>query len=711
MEQLTQELKSGKMEILEVPFPAMANTEILVRNHFSVISAGTESKTVSDARKGYLAKAKSRQKEVKMVLNSIKTEGLKKTYDVVMNKLNAPSALGYSCAGQVIAVGSEIKSIQVGDYVACGGSGAVHAEVVCVPRNLCVQVPKTVDISHAAFTTIAAIAIQGIRQADLRFGENCVVIGLGLIGQLTIQLLKASGIKAIGIDIDARQVELARQNGAHLVMSRDQVGLVQTIMDFTQGHGTDAVIITAGTSSLDPVELAGELCRRKGRVVIVGAVPTGFSRPNYYKKELELKMATSYGPGRYDADYELKGRDYPIGYVRFTENRNMQTFVDFLEEKKIDMLPLISHQFELDDAPKAYQMILDRSEPFTGILIKYEVDKEVRRVIEPESKSYSCADVNVGFIGAGSFAQNAILPRIKGKCNFVAVATAEGNMSRYVADKYGFSHCLDNGDAVVNNMDVNTVFVVTRHNLHAEYIIKALNAGKNVFVEKPLAMNEQELEAVQEAYQNAASAGARLMLGFNRRFSPLTQRVRKAILPEQSKSILIRVNAGGVPPDHWVHDPQVGGGRIIGEACHFIDLAMYLAGSPISSISAVSRREPLGLQDSAVINLSFENGSIASVNYFSNGDKSLAKEYIEVFCEGTVFIIDDFKSLSVHGHKSQTLKLKGQDKGHAAELDLFMDCIKEGRPAPISFDEIYLSSLATLKAIESMTQHRTIELS
>ena len=708
MEQLTQELKSGKMEILQVPFPIMSSTEILVRNHYSVISAGTESKTVGDARKGYIAKARSRQKEVKLVLNSVRTDGLKKTYDLVMNKLNAPSALGYSCAGQVIAVGSEIKDIQVGD-AACGGSGAVHAEVVCIPRNLCVLVPQSVDISHAAFTTIAAIAIQGIRQADLRFGENCVIIGLGLIGQLAIQILKASGIKAIGIDINLHQVELARKNGATLAMSRDQVGLVETIKAFTNGHGTDSVIITAGTSSLDPVELAGELCRRKGRVVIVGAVPTGFSRPNYYRKELELKMATSYGPGRYDGDYELKGRDYPIGYVRFTENRNMQTFVDFLNEKKINMQPLISHRFDLHDAPKAYQMILDRSEPFTGILIKYDIDQEIKRTIEFDRQT-SASALNIGFVGAGSFAQNAILPRIREKCNFVAVATAEGNMSRYVADKYGFSQCVDDGDSVVNHPDVQTIFVVTRHNLHAEFVIKALEAGKNVFVEKPLAMNEQELEAVQEAYQIAAPAGARLFLGFNRRFSPLTQRLKNALLPEQTKSILIRVNAGAVPPDHWVHDPEIGGGRIIGEACHFIDLAMYLAGSPITCVSAVSRREPLGLKDSAVINLAFENGSIASVNYFSNGSKSLAKEYIEVFCEGTVFIIDDFITLSVHGDKMRTVKLKGQDKGHSAELDLFIDSIKQGSPMPISFDEIYLSSLVTLKAIESMTQQRTIKL-
>lgn len=710
MEQLTQELKSGKMEILQVPFPILSAGQILVRNHFSAISAGTEAKTVSDARKGYIAKARSRQKEVKQVIQSVKTEGLKKTYDMVMNKLDAPSSLGYSCAGEVIAVGADIKDIRVGDHVACGGSGAVHAEVVCVPRNLCVWVPSSVDLRVAAFTTIAAIAIQGIRQADLRFGENCVVIGLGLIGHLTAQLLRASGMKAIGIDIDPRQVELARKCGVHLAMTRDQQGLVERVIEFTHGHGADAVIITAGTSSLDPIELAGELCRRKGRVVIVGAVPTGFSRPNYYKKELELKMATSYGPGRYDADYELKGHDYPLGYVRFTENRNMQTFIDFLQDGRIDLSLLISHEFELKNAPNAYKMILDRSEPFTGILIKYDIGKEVKRIVEREKKSYSPTDVNIGFVGAGSFAQNSILPRIKGRCNFVAVATAEGNQSRYIADKYGFGHCLADGDDVINHRDVNTVFIVTRHNLHAEYVIKALNADKNVFVEKPIAMNTDELAAVKVAYEHAAASGARLMLGFNRRFSPLTQQIIKSTLTEQTKAIMIRVNSGVVPADHWVHDAQIGGGRIIGDACHFIDLAAYLAKSPIKSIHAVSRRDPLGLQDTAVISLAFANGSIASVNYFSNGNKGLPKEYIEVFCDGVVYAIDDFKSLTIYGAKSKTVKLKKQDKGHANELDLFIECVKNGAPAPIPFDEIYSSSLASLKALESMASGQTIKL-
>lgn len=707
MEQLTQELKSGHMEIMEVAFPAMGDDKILVRNHYSVISAGTEGKTVTDARMGYVAKAKSRQKEVKQVIGMMKTEGLKKTYDLVMNKLKAPSPLGYSCAGEVIAVGANINDICVGDYVACGGGGAVHADVVAIPRNLCVKVDKSVDLRYAAFSTIAAIAIQGIRQSEVQFGGNCVVIGLGLIGQITIQMLRASGIKVVGIDIDQYQVEAAKESGANLALNRNQDGLEQTILEFTGGFGTDAVIITAGTKSLDPVELAGVLCRRKGKVVVVGAVPTGFSRPNYYKKELDLKMSSSYGPGRYDDNYELKGQDYPIAYVRFTENRNMQTFIDYLQQGSIDIEKIISHEFDLINAPDAYQMILDKSDRFSGILLKYDTEKELKKTIDLRPRNYFPTDVNVGFIGAGNFAQNAILPRIKDKCKFVSVATGSGNMAKYVADKYGFASCLSSGYDVISDEDVNTIFVVTRHNTHAQYVEKALKSNKTVFVEKPLAMNLEELESVKEAYDNGSG---RVMLGFNRRFAPQIQQIKTRMQDEQRKAITIRVNAGAVPADHWVHDPKVGGGRLIGEACHFIDLAMFLAGSGISSINTIASDDANGLMSTVVISMTFTNGSIASVNYFSNGNNLVPKESIEVFCDGVVYGIEDFIIMKHYGKTLKTTKLKAQDKGHTAQFDKFIECVKEGKDLPISFEDIYLSSKATLLAIESIKSKRTILL-
>lgn len=710
MEQLTQELKSGKMEILEVPFPAMGSNQILVRNFYSVISAGTEGKTVSDARKGYIAKARTRKKEVKMVIDMVKSNGLKKTYDLVMNKLNAPSPLGYSSAGEVIAVGDEINDIKVGDYVACGGGGAVHAEVISVPRNLCVKVDKSVDLKYAAFSTIAAIAIQGIRQADLRFGENCVVIGLGLIGQITVQMLEASGIQAIGVDIDDRQVEAAKNCGASLALNRKQEGLADIIKDYTDGNGTDAVIITAATSSLDPVEFAGEICRKKGKVVVVGAVPTGFSRPNYYRKELELKMSSSYGPGRYDPEYEEKGKDYPVGYVRFTENRNMATFVNFLKSGKLDMSKIVTHEFELEEAPTAYNMILERTEHFSGIVLKYDTERELTKKVELGKGNYQPQDVNVGFIGAGSFAQNSILPRIKDKVNFVGVATGKGNNARYVADNYKFAYCAESSEDIINDKNINTVFITTRHNLHAEYVLKAIKAGKNVFVEKPLALYENEIEEIYNTYLEMKEK-PRVMLGFNRRFSPQIQKIKKDMLDSSPKAINMRMNAGVVPPDHWVHDPETGGGRIVGEACHFIDLAMYIAGSKITSVSAKKMEEPNGLMDTAVISLNFENGSIATISYFSNGSKVLPKEYIEVFNNGKVYVIDDFVKMKEYTSSEKESKLSGQDKGHAKELELFVDAVKTGKASPIEFEEIYISSVATVKALESMRAGgRNIEL-
>lgn len=712
MEQLTQQLKSGKMEILEVPFPELSNGNILVRNHFSVISSGTEGKTVSDARKGYIAKAKTRQKEVKQVIETIKTNGLLDTYNKVMNKLEAPSPLGYSCAGEVIGVAKDVKNFEVGDWVACGGNSARHADVVSIPVNLAVKVPKSVDLKNASFATIGAIAIQGIRQAELRFGENCLIIGMGLIGQLTYKILEASGMYPIGIDISAPQIEQAKQSGIKNVYKRDLSGIEELISNFTNGYGADSIIITAGTSSLDPVEFAGEMARQKGKVVIVGAVPTGFSRGNYYKKELDLRMSSSYGPGRNQLNYEEKGMDYPIGYVRWTENRNMQSFIKLLETNKIDIDSLITHTFPLIEAPKAYDMILKNSESFAGISIKYDVNTTLEKTIILKDELFKSDDANVSFIGAGSFAQGTLLPIINGKCNLVGVSTNSGTSSKYVAEKYKFKYCAANSDEIFKDSNTNTVFITTRHNLHADSVIKALESGKNVFVEKPLGMNEEELLRIKQAYDAVHASGelVHLMVGFNRRFAPSIQKTVKLFDKKQSKSIHIRVNAGILPEDHWVNDPEIGGGRIIGEACHFIDLARYIGGSRIESVSADSLKDSNDLNNTVVVNLKMENGSVASINYFSNGNKKLSKEFIEVFCGGTVAQINDFKELIIYSNKERKTKYRNQDKGHKTEIETFLKAIEEGKPTPIPFEESYNSSLATCKVLESIAQKRKISL-
>ena len=502
MKQLTQQLKSGRMRILEAPLPSLGAGQVLVRNRYSVISAGTEGKTVSDARKGYIAKARSRQKEVQQVFKMIKSAGLKATYDVVMNKLEAESPLGYSCAGEVIAVGAGVTRFKVGDFAACGGSTANHAEAVCVPENLCVRVPEGVDLRHAAFTTPAAIAVQGLRQAELRFGESCLIIGLGLLGQLTAQIADAAGIQVIGVDIDPAQVESAHARGLRRAFVRSQEGLESLIYDLTGSYGVDAVVITAATSSNDPVEFAGAAARQKGKVVMVGAAPTGFSRELYYKKELELRMSCSYGPGRYDADYEEKGRDYPIGWVRWTENRNMQAFLDLLAAKKLNVESLISHEFPLAEAVRAYDLILSKAEPFVGILLCYDEEAVLETPVARAPSIAKPTLPQVGFIGAGNFAQNMLLPRLKSICEFAAVATAQGYQSRDIADKYGFAACYADADELLQDERVNTVFIVTRHHTHAEFVIKALKAGKHVFVEKPLAMNLQELEEIRRVYES-----------------------------------------------------------------------------------------------------------------------------------------------------------------------------------------------------------------
>lgn len=710
MKQLTQELKSGKMEVLEVPLPALNKGAILVRNHFSVISAGTEGKTVTDARKGYIAKAKSRKKEVNAVLDMIKTNGLLPTYKLVMNKLEAPAELGYSCAGEVIAVGEGVTTFKVGDFVACGGASASHADVVSVPVNLAVFVPPEVDLKQASFTTIAAIAIQGIRQADLRMGENCLIIGMGIIGQITYKILEASGIYPIGIDVSDAQIQQSKDAGITNIYNRNQAGIEEIISNFSNGFGCDAIIITAGTSSLDPVEFAGAMARKKAKVVIVGAVPTGFSRMHYYKKELDLKMSMSYGPGRLDANYEEKGIDYPIGYVRWTENRNMQSYIDLLTSNRLDISKLISHTYSLEKAPNAYNMILERKISFSGIIIQYDQKSKLIKNISLKNKIFKKEEANVGFIGAGSFAQGTLIPNMKGYCNFVCIASGRGNSSRYVGDKYGFNYLASSTDKIFKDKDINTVFVITRHNLHAENVIKSIQNNKNVFVEKPLAMNEIELSEIKKTYDIALSKGntIKVMVGFNRRFSPAITDLKNLFLPEQVKSIAIRVNSGVMPFEHWVNDPEIGGGRIIGEACHFIDLAMFIADSPIVSVSADSTLDSHNLNNTVVVNLKMENGSIASINYFSNGNKMVAKEQIEVFSGGTIAQINDFKSLKIFGKKSKKIRYKGKDKGHAMCVQTFLTSIKKGEPCPIPFDESYLSMLATFKVNQSLKQNRKI---
>ena len=709
MQQLTQKLKNGAMQVLEVPVPSLLPGTVLVQERYSLISAGTESSTVKAARANILEKARSRPQQAKQVMDTLVSQGPVQTWRAVMKKLDAYSPLGYSCVGEVINVSADASDFRVGDLVACGGLTACHAEIVCVPKNLCVKLQPDTDMMQATYNTVGAIAMQGVRQADLRLGETCAVIGMGLIGQLTALILRVAGVRVIGIDIDAKMVEIAAQRCLDLAVVRDDAGIAARIDSFTDGIGCDAVIITAATDSLDPVNFAGQIARKRGTVVIVGAVPTGFDRdPFYYRKELQVKMSCSYGPGRYDPAYEEKGNDYPAAYVRWTENRNMQAFQELIHSKKIDVGYLTTHIFKLADAPAAYDMLLTKSEPFIGILIEYDWAKDFgilssRQVLKSAGPSREIAKLCIGFLGAGSYAQSHLLPNIPhdGTAVLKGVMTATGTGSRSVGERFGFEFCTGDEWDIFQNDEINTVFIASRHDSHAAYVLKALSAGKHVFVEKPLCLTEEELEEIASVYR-AAQGKLHLMVGFNRRFSPLAQTVKKQIA-DGPAAMHYRVNAGYIPRESWIQDPEVGGGRIVGEVCHFVDFLTYLNGSLPGSVHAAAMRSATGSNDTVTITLTFRNGSIGTVSYFANGDKSLPKERVEIFSHGAAYIIDDFRSLTIHANGARKeKKLLVQDKGQKNEVRCFLDAIREGQEAVIPFQEIYAATLVTIKALESL---------
>lgn len=701
MLQLTQKLGSGEMKIQDVPIPQLGTGMIMVKNHYSIISAGTEGSTVSTARKSLLAKAKERPQQVKQVLETLKSQGPINTYRAVTKKLDAYSPLGYSCSGEVIAIGEGVTKFAVGDLVACAGVGyANHAEIITVPVNLCVKVHSKDVMREAAYNTLGAIAMQGVRQADLKLGERCVVIGLGLLGQLTSLLLKASGVDVIGVDISQTAIDFSLSNkSVDYALIRGDAGIEDKIKQWTDGVGADAIIIAAGTSSLDPINFAGTIARKKGIVVALGVIPTGFDRyPHWYRKELELRMACSYGPGRYDLDYEEKGIDYPVAYVRWTENRNMEAFQGLIGKGIVDIKFLTTHEFDFSQADKAYDLILSKSESFLGILLKYDHVKTIETdPIQISEVYYPKEKMNVSFIGAGSYAQGNLLPNLPKKIGRIGVLTNSGTTSKLVAEKFGFSAAVSNEKDIFDSK-TNTVFIATRHDSHGAYVIKALEANKNVFVEKPLCLVEDELLKIISASKKSRKI---VMVGFNRRFSPLAIELKKR-LGDGKMSMIYRVNAGTIPKEHWLQDHSLGGGRIIGEACHFIDFLTFVNGSSPRSISAYSMDDSEGLYDTVNISIKFSNGSIGVVSYLANGNRNVPKEYIEINSSGTTAIINDFKDLSIYGKgKPFKKKLMHQNKGQKKMIESFVDSIENFGTAPISMEQTFYTTLATFRAMES----------
>ena len=700
----------------DVPAPAARGGGVLVRNAASLVSAGTERMVVDFAEKNLLEKARARPDLVRQTLDKAKREGILTTFDAVQNRLDKPMSLGYSSAGAVLDVGDRVSQFQTGDRVACAGGGyAVHAEAVWVPKNLVIPLPPEVDFESAAFTTLGAIALQGIRLSEVRLRDVAAVIGLGLLGQLTVQMLKAAGAAVIGIDLQPARAELARKLGADAVAT-DADQMTALCEQFSSGHGADVVLITADTKSNQPLELAGHVARDKGIVVAVGSVGMTIPRKIYYEKELDFRISRSYGPGRYDHRYEEEGHDYPYGYVRWTEQRNMQAFVQLLAESKVDVGPLITHRFPIDDAPKAYELITGKTgEPFLGVVLTYTDAPALSRTVtlrQVEDATAAKADhVGLGVLGAGNFATATLLPAVKDvkAINLVGVAAGSGLSARAAADRFGFAYCTTDAREILNDSKVNTVAILTRHNLHARQVIEALEARRNVFVEKPLCMNEEELRQIISVYDRLRKEGAQrpsLMVGFNRRFAPFVVELKRHLERiEEPLMVNCRVNAGFIPPDHWTQDAAQSGGRLIGEGCHFIDLLTYLTGDRARRVTTRGLPDSGRYsQDNLHVTVEFAGGSIGTVTYVANGDKGFGKEFIEVFGGGLSASLDDYRTLFIrHGGKSsrQTARLR-QDKGHRAEWQAFAAHITTGGRAPIAFDEIVHSTKLTLAARRSL---------
>jgi predicted dehydrogenase/threonine dehydrogenase-like Zn-dependent dehydrogenase len=712
MKQVLQNLRSGQTIVAEVPLPTPQAGEALVCNAASLVSAGTERMLVEFAEKSLLDKARARPDLVRQVVDKARREGLLTTLEAVTNRLDQPMPLGYSSAGVVMAVGEGVQGLRVGQRVACAGGGyAVHAEYVCVPTNLITPLPDHVDFEMAAFTTLGAIALHGFRLGKIQLGERVAVIGLGLLGLLTVGIARAAGCSVLGVDLDARRVALAEQMGAIAVQREQALGAVGS---FSRGRGCDAILICADTASDDPVELAGAMARDRAMVVAVGAVGLRLPRKVYYEKELTFLNARSYGPGRYDPAYEQGGQDYPLGYVRWTEGRNLEAFVELLGGGRLDVKPLITQRFPIEKAAQAYELITGKTDdPFLGVLLVYPgtpASLPVERIEAPAIKRSDVRSgevVKLGVLGAGNFATAVMLPAVRqvAGLEMVGIASASGASAQDAANRFGFHYATGDAARILDDPQVEAIAILTRHHLHARQVCSALAAGKHVFCEKPLALSEEELQAIETALGDSQGKHL-LMVGFNRRFAPLSGRMAAFLAGRREPLIAhYRVNAGALPATHWLHDPMQGGGRIIGEGCHFVDFLTFLVGSPPISVRADGLPDTSGYrEDNVVIQFSFSDGSLGTLTYLANGDKAFPKERVEVFTGGRVAVLDDFRSLElVSNGKRQVIRSRlRQDKGHQAEWQAFADAIKSGDKPPIPYSHLFGVTRGTFAAVQAL---------
>ncbi|MDF1519378.1 MAG: bi-domain-containing oxidoreductase [Brevefilum sp.] len=715
MKQMLQNLKTGETQVVEVPVPQISRGSALVKTSASLVSAGTERMLVEFARQSLVGKAKSRPDLARQVINKAQREGIIPTFEAAMNKLDQPMVLGYSSAGTIIKVGPGLEGFKVGDRVACGGGGhAVHAEFASVPQNLLARLPDSVDFESAAFTTIGAIAMQGFRLAEVGVGARVAVIGLGLLGLLTTGIANAAGCQVLAVDLDPKRVEFAQDMGAHKAVTRDNA--VEASEVFSYGQGVDAVLICADTKSNDPVELAGEIARDKARVVAVGAVGMEIPRKSYYEKELTFIVSRSYGPGRYDKDYEENGQDYPIGYVRWTENRNMLAFLELLDQEKLDVSPLITHRIPIEEGERAYALITGEA-PHMGVLLTYgegELPEENRipNLAAPTVRVKPGEILALGVLGAGNYANATFLPVVN-KVSGVApvgIVSASGTSAHHAAQRFGFGFAASDPKSVIDDPAINMIAILTRHDLHTPQILEAFEAGKNVYCEKPLAINQEQLAQIKEALQKEDQP--LLMLGFNRRFAPLAKQLKEFIDARQEPLFAhYRVNANLLPADHWLMDPEVGGGRIIGEACHFIDFLTFLVGeNPIEVTTQGLPDQGKYHEDNVVMNFRFPDGSIGVVSYLANGDKSYPKELVEVFSSGRAAALHDWRSLEMvaNGHKKVKRHHLAQDKGHKDAWLAFRNAIQDGKNPPIPYDQLLGVTQAAFAAVESLRSGETV---
>lgn len=705
MKQIIQDLKSGATILEDVPVPQVKEGYVLVKTTRSLVSLGTERMLVEFGKANLIDKARQQPDRVKQVLDKIKTDGLQPTLEAVFNKLGQPLPLGYCNVGRVVAVGRGVTTFKVGDRVASNGN---HAEFVCVPQNLCAKIPDNVTDDEAAFTVIGSIALQGIRNLNPQLGENIVVVGLGLIGLVAAQLLKANGCNVIGTDFDQQKVDMANAFGVTAINPGKGTDPVKYVEESTSGIGADGVLITASAKSDEVIHQACLMSRKRGRIVLVGVIGLNMRRDDFYKKELTFQVSCSYGAGRYDEEYENKGHDYPLAYVRWTEKRNFQTILDAIASGRLDVKPLITEVVELEHYNEIYGDM--RKSGSIASILKYPEDAQQVSVVRIDSAHSTAGGGKIGIIGAGNYTSSMVVPCLmKAQARIKYIASAGGLNAKVLAKKAGAEMATSDYHELLNDPEVGMVIITTRHNMHAKMVKEALEAGKSVFVEKPLCLHPEELDQIISAYKNAGD-GVTLTVGFNRRFSPFAVKM-KQMVGDGPKNIVATMNAGFIPAEMWVHDLQVGGGRIIGEACHFIDLCSFLAGSKVTAVCMNAMGEtPQENTDNASILLKYENGTNAVINYFANGSKAYAKERVEVFSQERVFVLDNWRRLEGFGAKGFSKMSGTMDKGQKDEFRMLNERLQQGGEALIPFDSIVNTTRASFAAIQSLKERQWVEI-